>query len=264
MKNILRTITAAAFMCSFIPVTRAQAPTAANPLAQVTKVMVHPSGVTDFEDFVKKIQAGRTKNGMTGPMYVFQTMLGGSPYEYHVLTPANDWAAVDAMPSVTATLMKAYGDVEGARILKAGRSAIDTVSMEVYTLRLDLSTNVKAGAEPMPLTRLTITELNPAAVAGYSRILAKIKKAEEMDPSAPTVLRYALNLGVGAVAVAARPVASLAGGGPDQGEMMRKAFGNEEWRLMSEEIARGIVKRSSVVLAYRPDLSSTARPAAAK
>jgi hypothetical protein len=235
-----------------------QAPTP-NPWAQVTRVTVNPGGVVEFEDYVKKIQAGRAKLGLPNAIIAYQVALGGNPYIYDFIMPFTRWEEVDANPSIPATLMKAYGEAEGAKILKSGRSAIQEVAVEVYRVRLDLSTNVKAGAPlASPFVTLTVTEHHTETVGSYMRLLAKVKKAEEQNTSAPTVIRYVLNTGEGAVTVAARPSNTLAerSAAPGQGDVLQKFYGAADAADMNELINKSIVKRSSVVLAHRPDLSS--------
>lgn len=230
-----------------------------NPWAQVTRVTVHPGAAAEFEDYVKKIQAGRVKLGLPNAVIAYQVALGGNPYEYNFIMPFAKWEEVDANPSIPAILMKAYGEVEGAKILKAGRSATQEVNVEVYRVRLDLSTNVKAGTPPASkFVTLTVTEHHAETIGGYMRLLGKIKKAEEQNTSAQTVIRYVLNTGEGAVTVAARSSDTLAerGAGPGQGDVLQKFYGAAEAADMNELINKTIVRRSTVVLAHRSDLSS--------
>ncbi|MGQ0735892.1 MAG: hypothetical protein ACT4QD_19835 [Acidobacteriota bacterium] len=240
-----------------------QAPPASNPWVQVTTVTVIPGASMEFEDYAKKIQAARTKLALPNAINVYQTMLGGNTMTYAFLVAFTDWAALDATPTIPALLAKAFGDAEGAKILKAGRSAISQVMNEVYQLRLDLSTKAKLEMPPAPFATLTVTEHHREAFGTYLRILGKIKGAEEQDPAAPTVLRYVLANGEGVRTIAARPSRTLAerGAWPNQGAVMVKAFGQGEWTDMSETIERSIASRSSVVVAHRPDLSTPANPA---
>ena len=258
MKNLFRKMAIVACVVSVGSVSRAQEPSAPpNPWSHVTRVNVHPGQVGDFEDYVKKIQAARTKLGLPHDAMIYQVAMGGSPFTYYSITPFMTWEEMDAFPSVAATVTKAYGEVEGARILKAGRSTIADATIEVYRLRLDLSSNPKAGAPPSPFVALTISELNREGAAAYQRILGKIKKAEEQDANGPTVLRYVMSLGDGMVTVAARPASTLAerAKAPNQGDVLDKFYGVDENRDMNDAITKAVVKRSTPILAYRPDLS---------
>lgn len=258
MRNVFRQTAVVACLAAVCSFARAQEqPAASNPWAHVTRVNVHPGQVGDFEDYVKKIQAARTKIGLPHEALVYQVAMGGSPFTYHSITPFTSWEQMDAFPSVPATLAKAYGDVEAAKMLKVGRSAIADVTIEVYTFRLDLSTHAKPGAPPSPFVSLTITEHHGATLASYLRLVGKIKKAEEQDANAPPVLRYVIVNGDAPITVAARPSATLAERAkwPNQTQVLRKAYGEGEQQEMNDLITKSIAKRSSVVLAFRPDLS---------
>lgn len=265
MRNVFRQTAVVVSFAAVCSLARAQEqPAAANPWVHLTHVTVNPGSVMEFEDYVKKIQAGRVKLGLPHESIAYQTLLGGSPFVYHFLTPFAGWGEIDAMPSVPGIATKAYGEVEGGRILKAGRSAIADVRIEVHRLRLDLSTHAKPAAPPSPFATLTISEHNGATLGGYLRLLAKVKKAEEQDANAPTVLRYVLTNGDGAVTVAARLSKTLAERAkwPNQGDVLRKAYGEGEQQDMNDTIAKSVTKRSTVVVAYRPDLSRVNTPAA--
>jgi hypothetical protein len=98
-------------------------------------------------------------------------------------------------------------------------------------------------------------------MAAYMRLLGKIRKAEEQDPNTPTVLRYQLALGEGAVTIASRGSKTLAERMtfPNQTTMLTKAYGDAEAAEMSDLIIKTIKKRTTVVLAYRADLSTPAK-----
>lgn len=263
MQNVFRQTAFVVCLAALGSVARAQEqPVASNPWVHLTQVTVNPGSVMEFEDYVKKIQAGRVKLGLPHESVAYQTVLGGSPFVYDFLTLFGGWGEIDSLPSVPAIVIKAYGEVEGAKILKAGRGAIADVRIEVYRLRLDLSTNPKPGAPPSPFATLTITEHHGETLGSYLRLLGKIKKAEEQDANAPTVLRYVLANGDGAVTVAARPSSTLAERDkwPNQGQILRKVYGEGEQQDMNDTISKSIAKRSSIVVAYRPDLSRLNKP----
>jgi hypothetical protein len=135
----------------------------------------------------------------------------------------------------------------------------------VYITRSDLSTNPKAFDPPTAFVSVTRTELNPAMAPAYERMLAKIKKAEESTPDAPTVVRRAIIEGPGYVTIAARYFNKFAerSTAPEQPEVLRKALGDDEARAMNETILHSVAKRETWVLAYRPDLSKLATGMAA-
>lgn len=261
MRNVFRQTAVVACLVAVCSFARAQDQGASNPWLNVTRVNVHPGQVGDFEDYLKKIQAARTKIGLPHEAIVYQTVMGGSPFTYHSVTPFTSWEQMDAFPSVLATLTKALGEIEAAKLLKVGRSAIADVTIEIYRFRLDLSTNAKP-APPSPFVSLTITEHHGETLGTYLRLLGKIKKAEEQEANHPPVLRYVLVNGEGPITVAARPSSTLAerGNWPNQTQVLRKVYGEGEQQDMGDTITKTIAKRSSVILAFRPDLSKVAKP----
>ena len=262
MRNVFRHAALFVALAAMGSAALAQEPAAiANPWAQVSKVTVHPGAFAEFEDYIKKLNSGRTKLGLPQQVFTWQLALGGSPFEYHIVAPFDRWEEMDAAPTVPAIATKAYGEVDGAKLLKVGRSAIAAIETEVFRLRLDLSTNAKLGPPPK-LVSVTRTEHNRDTAASYLRLLAKIKKAEEQDSNAPPVFRYVLAFGDGLVTLAVRPSETHAERGkwPNQTQVLRKAYGEAEQLEMSEAFTKSIAKRSTVVFAYRPDLSKVSAP----
>ena len=107
---------------------------------QVTTITVKPSGVSDFEDYVKKIVAGANKIGAPQRVVAYQIGLGGPGFTYNFVIPFNKWEDMDSWPSIPQILTKAYGDAEGARILKSGRDAIEHTESAVFHTLKNLST----------------------------------------------------------------------------------------------------------------------------
>jgi hypothetical protein len=225
----------------------------------VAKVRVNPAAVAEYEDFIKKVNAGRVKLGRPEQVYAWQVALGGSPFEYHFVLPFNGWDEIDALPGPAEIVTKAYGEAEAAKLLKIWRGAIAEVTLEAHRLRLDLSTNAKLGGPTPKFVSITRTEHDRDTAGAYLRLLAKVKKAEEQDANAFPVFRYVQTYGSGEglVTFAVRPFDKHVERAkwPNQAQVLRKAYGEAEQLEMSEAFTKSIVKRSVVVFAYRPDLS---------
>jgi hypothetical protein len=249
-----------AFVCSLVFQGSATAQTPASEVPQflqVITVKVKPSALADYEDYVKKIVAAAVKVGAPQRIVVYQAVMGAPLGTYLAASPFGKWDDMDAWQSIPAMLNKAYGDLEGAKILKAGRAAIDSAQTDVYSTLNDRSTNPKNYDPPTAFVSVTRTELIPAMAPTYNQLLRKIKKAEEGMPNAPTVVRRAMVEGPGFVTIAARYYNKFAErtGAPNQNDLLEKAYGEEEAREMNETILRSVAKRETWVLAYRADLS---------
>ncbi len=224
---------------------------------QVITVKVKPAAIAEYEDYVKKIMAAAVKVGAPQRVVVYQAVMGAPSGTFVASSPFSRWEDVDTWPSIPTMLNKAYGDLEGAKILKAGRATLDSSETDVYSALTDLSTNPRTYDPPTALVTVTRTELNPDMAPAYNLILAKIRKAEEAAPNAPTVIRRTMTYGPAYVTIAVRYFNKFAelGAGPNQADVVRKAYGDAEERQINETSRRATAKRDTWVLAYRADLS---------
>jgi hypothetical protein len=233
---------------------------------QVTAVTVKPSGVAEFEEYVKRVTAATTK--VSGrPVLAFQRMYG-NPTEYFFVVSMTDEKDLDGLPTVPQAVMKAYGDVEGARLLKTGRAVVERITVERHDTIRAISTNLRAdAAAPSKYYQVMRSQVKPEMAASYRNVLEKIKKAEELQPGAVTAIRRVVSEGGSPYdLVVVRGFDSFAERDKwsNQGEVLRKVYGDAEAREMNATIGRAIAQRESTVLAYRGDLSSTAPPAATR
>jgi hypothetical protein len=254
-------LSAFALVCSVVFQGRAvaQTPPATDlpRFLQVITVKVKPSAISEYEDYVKKVIAAAVKVGAPQRVVVYQAVMGAPLGTYMASTPFNKWEEVDTWPSIPVMLNKAYGDLEGTKVLKAGRAAIDSAETNVYSTLTDRSTNPKNFDTPTAFAAVTRTELNPAMAPAYSLMLRKIKKAEEGTPDAPTVIRRAMIEGPGYVMIASRYFNKFSerSAVPNQGDLLEKVYGDDEARAMNETILQAVAKRDTWVLAYRADMS---------
>lgn len=230
----------------------------------MTTVTVKPSAVGEYEDYVKKIIAGANKIGAAEIILGFNLTLGGPGNTYVFALPFNKWGEVDGWIGPTQILVKAYGEVEAAKIMKAGRTAVEKSESSAYRLQADLSTKLRAFDPSLhSLINYVRTEVEPEMASAYELYLAKLKAAQEQAPNAPTSIRRVSVHGTSSVYVSAQLYSknSERDNWPNPGELLRKTYGEAEGHHLIETSARCIRNREIWVLAYRPDLS---RPTAAK
>jgi hypothetical protein len=221
-------------------------------------VTVKPSAVQDFEDYAKKVMAAAAKVGSTQIVLAAQLQVGGPNYTYLFTSPFSTFEEMGQWSSIPEMLMKAHGDVEGAKLLKAGRSAIESSETWVARTQIDLSTNPKPlDLQATPFVRLLRTEVDPAMAGEYERYLAKVKAAQEKAAGYPSVIRRVSALGTGSLYFSATFVKSLADLDriPNQGELMRKAYGEEGAETVTKSGNGAVRSREVWLLRYRPDLS---------
>ena len=224
---------------------------------QVTSVSVKLGMQGDFEDYVKKIGAALTKINSPQRLVANQLTLGGSPTTYFFSVPFEKWADEDLFDAIPLVLTKAYGDLEGARILKAGRSTVDSIQISVYRLLPNLSTKPRTFDPPMAHSVSVRTEIDPAMTSEYEYYLSRLKAAQEQSPEAPTAVRRVSVQGPTSVYLSSQPFGKYADrdAWPATDQLMRKAYGDDEAKRILDMAARAIKNRVTLVLTFRPDLS---------
>jgi hypothetical protein len=228
-------------------------------------VTVKPTSVTDFEDYVKKIMAAATKVGSPQVILAAQLQTGGPQYTYVFASPFGSFEEMEKWPSIPEMLTKALGDVEGGKILKGGRATIESTETWVARTQAELSTNLKPlDLTATPFVRLLRTDVDPAMTGAYEAFLAKVRAAQEKAPGYPTVSRRVTVLGKSSIYYSVTYVKSIADLDkiPNQGELMRKAYGEEGAATITQSGNAAVRNRDAWLLRYRPDLSRpTAAPA---
>jgi hypothetical protein len=259
-------------LCSCLAIsTLAIAQPAAQPGAppysflQVATITVKPSAVPEFESFIKKLNAGAVKIGVS-PSNVYAMGRGGSVFTYVTTIRLAKWADLDARPSVIELLTKAYGEAEGAKIGNAGRATIESVSTVVLRVLPELS-SAPSLENPFAHVRVSTIAVKPGMGGKWEAYLAKLKAAQDKAGGGLPVLRSTTALGpVNPTYWAAyffNKYAQL-DGSPSVGETLRKAYGEGEARLLEEAAASCMVSLETNVVDYRADLSHPAAAHAAK
>jgi hypothetical protein len=258
-------------LCSCLAIsTLAIAQPAAQPGAppysfvQVTTITVKPSAVSEFENSIKKINAGAVKIGVT-PSNVYAMGRGGPGFTYVATIRFAKWAEMDDRPSVIEILNKAYGEAEGAKIGNAGRAAIESISTVVLRVLPELS-SAPSTTNPFAHVRVTTIGVKPGMGSKWEAYVAKIKAAQDKASGSLPVTRSTTALGPANTYTTAyffNKYAQL-DGSPSVGETLRKAYGEGEARLLEETAASCMVSLETHALDFRADLSRPAAAPAAK
>jgi hypothetical protein len=221
-------------------------------------VTVKSSSVQEFEDYAKKVLAAAAKVGSPQRFYALQVIAGGPQFTYLFSSPFSSYEEMGGWSSIPEMLMKANGDVEGAKILKAGRATIETSETRVTRTLSELSTNMKPYDPPSsPFIRLVRTEVDPAMTGAYEEYLAKLRAAQEKESGYPPTTRRVTALGKAAVYSSATYLKTAAELDriPNPIDVMRKAYGDEGARSITGAGNGAIRSREVWLLRYRPDLS---------
>lgn len=229
---------------------------------QIISTTVKPGAVTEYENYVKKIQAGGNKIGAPQRVVAYQETTGGSIYTYHFVIPMNKWADMDSFPSIPKILTQAYGDAEGAKILDAGRDTIEHSESAVYRLLRNLSTRPRVNDPPSPFVMLVRTQIEPEMAASFESFLGKLKAAQEQESNTRTVNRSVSVLGPAMTYLGANFFSTHAerDNWSQVSDLLRKIYGESEGRQIFEGSRRAMREQDIMILAYRPDLSRLPTP----
>lgn len=236
---------------------------AQQPKQYVLALTVHakPDGALDYEAFVRKVQAAADKLDLKQRMLVYQNMAGGPGYTYTTLTHFDTWAEVDGMMSAPEILTKAFGAEEAAKVLKAGRSAIESTTQGVFRYAPDISIKARTWATPPAYMQIWVTEVKPGKLHDFERVLALYKAPSEQDPGVPTVIRRVSVEGPSFTYVTAIPYNTGAerDAMPIAADVLKKALGDDTFRWLDQLRLDAIEKSTGTILHYRPDLGRVSK-----
>lgn len=221
---------------------------------QVLTVRIKPSGVGEYEDYVKKIVTGMGKTGAAQNVFGYQPTLGAPGYSYDFVVPFSKWGQLDGFAPIPQILAKAYGDAPGAAILKSGRSTVEGSQTVVYRLLRSLSAS---SIPPHGFVQVIQTEVDPSATQAYEIYLARLKSALDQAPGTPPTLRYVSVQGPSATYMTAQFFTKQAerDAWPVVADALRKAYGEADSRAILENSQKIVRRRTYQVDVYRPDLS---------
>jgi hypothetical protein len=173
-------------------------------------------------------------------------------------SPFANWAGADGLAGGAPMILnQAYGEVEGAKILKAGRSTIASLDIGVSRLLPNLSTNPRAFMPPKAYLQIIRTDVDPGMQAEYRHYLMMLKAAQEKDSRSPTATRRISIAGPAAVFITTSPFDKFAerDGWPGPGEVLAKAYGEVEAQMLQNQSLQAIRSRTNYVARFRADLS---------
>jgi cellobiose-specific phosphotransferase system component IIB len=258
MKTVVRFAFAAAFFFAVaLPVVAQNEP---SQFIQIITTTVRSNAVVEYEDYVKKIMAGAAKIGAPQRVVTYQVALGGPGFTYNYVIPFSKWEEMDGWPSIPQILTKAYGDAEGARILKSGRDAIEHTESAVYRTQKNISTRPRLNDPPAPFVMVVRTEIEPGTAVAYERFLSKLKAAQEQEPGTRSVNRSVSVLGPALVYLGANFFSKNAerDNWTAVEDLLRKTYGDADGQELLDGSLRAVRKREIFIQSYRPDLSRLA------
>ena len=159
-------------------------------------------------------------------------------------------------------MIQAFGEKDGAQILRSGQSAVEENHVRVYRYLPDQSSTITTAPTEAVAFRMSVTNVKPSMLGEYNRAMAKVKEGSEKNANAPKVIRRQSVDGPSFTFLSVVPMKSH--GERDSwlgpGENIRKAFGEYEGGRLITTILDSMVDNLSVVLVARPDLSRMPAP----
>jgi hypothetical protein len=252
-------IAKAALGLSFVLAAAAAAQAQSQPkqFVQVLTVHAKPEGAVDYEAFIKKVMAAGEKVGQNQRVVTFQVTAGGPGYTYMIATYFDKWSETDDQLSVPEILIKALGEVEGSKALRAGRANIESTESAVYRLLPDLSTKPKAYDTPPAYLQVIRTWVKPKMSHEWTTVIGRYKAASEQMPETPTSTRRVSVEGPGSVYVTSTAYTKAADrdAWPSFQDVVKKAYGDDEARSLDQRRTDCIDHSEAFIMKFRPDLS---------
>ena len=222
----------------------------------VTTITVKPSAISEFEEYIKKVNAAAMKAGVPASR-IYSVGRGGPGFTYLATLRFSKWAELDERPTLVSMMKKAYGDAEGTKMWSAGTATITSVSSYVLRVLPAVSSPPASFDTPPAHIRLSRIEINQGMGPKFETYLAKLKAAQDKAGGTPPAIRYNAALGPINMYTTAYYFDKYAqwDGSPAIADVLKKAYGDSEAAAL-EETARGSVKGiESYVIDYRADLS---------
>jgi hypothetical protein len=166
-------------------------------------------------------------------------------------------AELDGIPSVPEIVIKANGEAEGGKILRAGRATIASVETTVSAYRAELSAKAEQGPDLPRFMMIVATEIDPAMTSPYVEYLTKLKTASDKSAAAPTAHRMASLLGSSFTYITALPFNSWADRAKWPGPLatLTEAHGPADAQALMEASRKAVKRQNIWVSMYRADLS---------
>lgn len=229
---------------------------------QLVRVHVKPGMTPQFEEYIKKLAEGADEAGAPQQWLGGQVTTGGQGSTYLFALLFDKWAETDSWEAIPNILIKAFGEKDGAQILRSGQTAIAESHVRVYRYLANQSSTITTAPTDAVAFRMSITTVKPSKLGDYNRAMAKVKEASDKNPNAPKAIRRVSVDGPSFTYLSTVPMKSH--GERDSwlgpGENIRKAFGEYEGGDIVSTILGSMEDNFSIVLVARPDLSRMPAP----
>ena len=243
MKVLRSIILVVVFVGTFVSLATAQ--NASPNFLNVLTVTAHPGKGAVVEDFLVKIKAAAEMTGDSRVVNVGQVSLGGSPNQYLIVTPFNDWAEMDAWAKPGEMLVEAYGQDEAMKILEGGTSAVASIENAVNRFRPEFSSTATAAPARPRYGQVVITDIDPGQQDAYELFLRSVKAAE--DKAGVRRIRSSTVQGIASRHIALTLTKSHAQRAalPGPPQLLRDEYGAERAHAILEGAQRAVRSRSA-------------------
>lgn len=254
MKRLTFVVGLACVLALFAPLV-AQTPPPANYVVVAT-IQVRPAAVADFEDYLKKLNAAGLKIGLKVRADTYQVVQGGSPFQYDIVQTFQTLEELGAVPAVPVVLTRAHGEAEAGRLMRTGRTAIESVEYSTLQYQAGLSTKPRLPVAS-PFFQLVQVEIDPQMGPQYTEYLRRVKAAGDKFAAAPTALRHTNLFGPAFIYLSALPFNTWAERAkwPGPNDPLAPAYGEAESAKLQETNRLATRARKVWIVQHRPDLS---------
>lgn len=222
---------------------------------QVVTITVKSGMVPQFEDYIKKVVEAANKTEASQYWGFYQVGLGGPGNTYMVALPFSKWAELDGWSAVPSLVTEAYGEKEGATILRSGSVAIESVETAAYARAADLST-APEDSPPKAFTLVTEMQVKLSKVREFTLLMSKVKTArEQLDAPESTVWTSVMGETANYVTTVGFDKHAERDGWLVGGAVVRKAYGDAEGEQLIGIFLNSVQSYRNYVLISRSDLS---------
>ena len=224
---------------------------------QLVRVHVKPGANVQFEDYIKKLAEGAEKIGAPQQWIGNQVVLGGRGNTYIFALLYDKWEEMDSWEAIPQILVKAFGEKDGAQILRSGTSAIEESYTRAYRYLPDQSSTLTTAPTDAKALRMSVTTVKPNKIFDYDAAMIKAREAANKTPNAPKTIRRVSVDGPSFTYLSVIPMKSYSERdswlGP--GAPIMQVYGEYEGRKIIDTILGSIESNMSVVFVPRADLS---------
>lgn len=175
---------------------------------QLVRVDVKSGASAQFEDYIKKLNEGADKINAPQQWVGTEVMLGARGNTYVFGIQFDKWEQLDSWERIPDILVKAFGEKDGAQILRAGRAAIEETHTRVYRYLPDQSSTLTSAPTEAKIFRMTFTSVKPSKIFEYGDAMVKAREAANKSSYAPKAIRRVSTDGPGFTYLSTVPMKS--------------------------------------------------------